>query len=88
MTLNDALSILIDQRLAQPASEKPPPAADRNKCRGPPPDIMQIVKDLRRLSPKWDVRSLSSELREPTGRGGRKSLRARGDEGHQETKAL
>ena len=34
------------------------------------------------------TKSLLSELRESSGRGGEKILRARGDEGHQENKAL
>jgi hypothetical protein len=45
-----------------------PFAADRNKYRDPQPDIMQRVKDLGTLSPKWDViiKSLPSGLRDPS----------------------
>jgi hypothetical protein len=50
------------------------------------PDIMQRVRDLGALRPKWDVytKSLSSELREPHQRGGRKKVR--GAEGLEDTK--
>jgi hypothetical protein len=37
---------------------------------------------------KFFIKSLSSELREPCGRGDRKSVRVRADGGHQENKAL
>jgi hypothetical protein len=45
-------------------------------------------RDLGALSLKWDVsiKSLHSELREPCRRGGRTSLRARGDGEHKENK--
>jgi hypothetical protein len=47
------------------------------------------VRDLATLNPKWNVsiKSLSSWFREPYRRGGRKSVRARGDGEHQESKA-
>ena len=43
------------QDLAQPSSEKLPPAADGNKYRDPQPDIMQRVRDLGTLRPKRNV---------------------------------
>ena len=54
---------LIEQCLAQPSSEKLPPAAGGNKYRDPQSDMMQRVKDLGTLSPKWDIPiKFSSEL--------------------------
>ena len=41
--------------LAQPSSEMLPLAADGNKYRDPHPDIMQRIRDLETLFPKWDV---------------------------------
>jgi hypothetical protein len=48
------------------------------------------MREMGTISPKWDVsiKSLPSELRETQRREGRKSVRARGDERHQESKAL
>jgi hypothetical protein len=45
-----------------------------NKYKNPQPDIMQRVRYLRTLSPKWDVsiKSFSPELSEPCGFGGRR----------------
>jgi hypothetical protein len=53
-------------------------------------DIMQKVRDLAILSPKWNssIKSLSARLRKPCGRGNRKSIRARGDGGHKEDNVL
>lgn len=67
-----------------------PSAADGNTYRVPQPDIAESKGDLGILSPKWNVfvKYIPSELREPVGRGFRKSLRARSDRGHQEKKAL
>ena len=50
----------------------------------------QTVRDLRILSYKWDVsiKSIPSKLKGIGRREGRKSVRARGDGGHQENKAL
>ena len=59
--------------------------------RDPPPDIVGVgEKDLGTHSSKWDVsiKSLPSEFRESLGRGGEGNVRARGDRGHQENKAL
>lgn len=57
-------------------------SCSRWEHRGPQPDLKQSVRDLGILSPKWDVsiKFLPSELREPQGRGDRKSVRARGTE--------
>jgi hypothetical protein len=54
------------------------------------PDLMQGVRDLGTLSPKWGVSNkfFLSELRLPCRREGRKDIRVRGDGGHQEDKAL
>ena len=49
---NKQSAILIDKPLAQPSSEKLPPAADGNKYRDPQPDITQREKDLGTLCPK------------------------------------
>jgi hypothetical protein len=45
---------------------------------GSKPDIFQRSRDPATFSPKWNVsiKSLPSGLKEPFGRGGRKSLRA------------
>ena len=53
-------------------------------------DIAQKVRDHVTLSSKWDIsiKSLLSELRKPHRRGDRKSIRASGDGGNQENKAL
>lgn len=66
-----------------------PPAADGNKWDSQP-DIMQIMRNLGRLSPKWDVSiiSLPSRFREPHRSGDRKNVRASGDEGPQLNKTL
>jgi hypothetical protein len=68
-------SFLLQQMRAN--AETPPP---------PQPDITHIVRDC------WDtqllIKSLPSGLREHNERGGRKSVRARGDGGHQAFKAL
>ena len=80
----------LDQCLRQLSAEELPPAGDGSKYRDPQPDIMQRMRDLRTLHPKGDfsIKSLSSELREACGRGGRKSVRARGNRGHHENKAF
>ena len=51
---------------------------------------MERVRNFRTLSPKRDIfiKSLPSRISEPRGRGGRESVRARGDGGHQESKTL
>ena len=56
----------------------------------PKSDNIQRVRDLKTLSPKMvvSIKSLPLGLREPFGRGDRKSLRARGDGGHQDNKIL
>ena len=58
--------------------------------RDPQSDNVQRARDLRALSPKWDVsvKTFPSELTERCGKGGRKSLRARQDKGHQGNKVL
>ena len=62
-----------------PTSERLPPVS---RHRDPQPGIMQRVRDLGTLSPMWvvSIKSLPSGLREPHGRGGRKSVRVRGEE--------
>jgi hypothetical protein len=69
-------AIHIDECLAQPSSEKLPPAADGDKHRGPQPGTMQRVRGLGTWSPKWVVaiKFLPSELREPGGRRGREII--------------
>jgi hypothetical protein len=76
----------MDQCLAQPSSEMFPPAADGRKYRDPQTDIIQKVRDLGTQSSKWDVsiKSFSSGLREPHRRGGKKSVRAKGNGGYQD----
>jgi hypothetical protein len=78
------------QCLAQPSSEKLPPAADRDRYRDPQPYNMQKVRDLETLSPKLDlsIKSFPLEPREPNSRGSRKCARARGDHRHQENKTF
>lgn len=48
------------------------------------------MRDLRTLSPKWNIsiKSLPARFRKPCGGEGRKSIRARGDGGHQEDMVL
>jgi hypothetical protein len=43
---NKQSAILIDKPLAQPSSEKLPPAADGNKYRDSQPEMMQKVRSL------------------------------------------
>ena len=64
------------------------PAADGKKRRSLKPSILQSVRDHGPLRIRGDVfiKSLSSGLREPHGRGDTKSARARGDVRHQENK--
>ena len=66
-TLTDFIVFLLLQRM--------------NKGRNPQPDTMSRVRTLETLSsnPDVSIKSLLSELREPQGRGGRKSVRGRGD---------
>jgi hypothetical protein len=54
----------------------------------PQVDIMQRVRDLKTLYPKWKVsiKFLPLVIKDPLERGVRKSVRARGDGGHQENK--
>lgn len=56
----------------------------RNKYRDPQPDNMQRVRNLVKLSPKWQssIKPLCSGFREPCRREGRKSIRSREDDGH------
>ena len=51
---------------------------------------VQSVRNLRTLVSKWKVstKSFYSGLRKLYARGGEKSLGARGDKGHQETKVF
>jgi hypothetical protein len=93
---------LISTFLIQPSPEKLPSVADGNKYRDPQSDIIhrhreretqrqtqrQRDRDLGTHSSKWDVsiKSLPSELREPQGRGGRESVRARGTEDTRSTR--
>lgn len=68
-----------------PSSERLPYAADQNKYRDPQSVTQSLrVRDLGVLSSNWDVpiKSHPSGLREICGRGGRKGVRTRGDEGH------
>lgn len=68
-----------------PLSERLPYAADQNKYRDPQSVTQSLrVKDFGAFSSNWDVsvKSHPSGLREIYGRGGRKDVRARGDEGH------
>ena len=53
-------------------------------------DNYQLLRKECSLSPKWNVsiKSLHPELGEPHRKGGEKSVRVRGDGGHQENKAL
>ena len=64
-----------------------PPTANGNKYRDPRPDIMQRLRDLGTLWPKWDVsiKSLPSGFRELSEKGDRKSVRSGVDEEHQRT---
>lgn len=57
--------------------------------RDPQPDIMQRVRPWENSS-RWNVsnQSLPSVLRELLKRGDKKSIRARGDGGHQRNKTL
>lgn len=54
------------------------------------PDNVQRMREPGTLSPKWDIAIKLRLLgpREPCRRGGRKSMVARGDGGHQENKAF
>lgn len=63
-------------------------AADGNRCRNPQPDLMQRVRDLKTLIPKFDVfpKSLPSGFTENTLLKGRH--RARGVREHKENKAF
>jgi hypothetical protein len=64
--------------------------ANERKHRDPQQTLTQAVRELVILSPKWDVsiKSIPLELTDLCRRGGRKSLRGRGDGGHQESKVL
>lgn len=66
-----------DLYLAQPISDKLPPATDENKYRDPQPDNMQRVKDLGTLSPKMEgsIKFFLAGTRKLCGRGGRKSVK-------------
>ena len=73
--------------LLQPSSKRLSPVANGNKYRDPQPDITHW--DPCSHSSKWNVsiKSLSSEFREPHGRGGKKNVRLRVHWEHQEIKA-
>lgn len=45
----------MNQYLAQSSSERFPPTQERKKHRDSQPDIMQRAKNLKTLSPKWDI---------------------------------
>lgn len=81
--------ILTDQCRAQPSSEKVPPAGDGNKDRDPRQRQMHWVRDVGTLSPKWNaaIRFLPTGQKEPCGRGGRRTLRARWGGRYEENKA-
>jgi hypothetical protein len=75
----------MDRCLAQPSSEKLPPAADGNKYRGSLPDIIQRALEhfaLNGMSPSTSPCPAASGLRKPYGGKGTKSLRVRGDRGY------
>ena len=69
----------MDKYLAQPSSEKFPPEEHGNKYSNSHLGNMQRVKDHGILSPKLvvPIKSFPLGLREPYGREGGKSLRAR-----------
>lgn len=69
--------MLTEWCLLQPSSERLPPVADRTGCRGPQSDNMWRESEF-----KISVLSINSEVNQ--GRGGRKTLGAKGDRGHQE----
>lgn len=58
-----------------------PPTADGNKYREPQADNMPRERNLETLNHKWNasIKSVPLELREHCGRGGIKSVGARGD---------
>lgn len=81
--------MLTDQCLAQPWSEKFLPAADGTNTETYSYTIYR-VRDLETSSPQWYVtnKSLSLSLKEPSRRGGGKSVTTRGEGGYQENKAF
>lgn len=82
------LSPLINVLLSE--SQKVLPAANKNTYRDPQPDVMQIMRDHRSLSHKWNVsiKALPSGFGELHRRGCRKRVGARGDDEHQGNKGL
>ena len=77
-----------DLCLAQPTSDKLPPATDENKHRDPQTDNMQKVRDLGTLSPNREgsIKFFLTGTRKLCGRGGRKSIKARGDGRYRESR--
>ena len=80
-------SMLTDWKyLVQPSSEKLPPTADGKKYKHPQSRHYKENERFWNTKTKWEVsiKSLTQEVREPLKRGGKKSVRARGDGGHQD----
>ena len=78
-------SMLTDWKyLVQPSSEKLPPTADGKKYKHPQSRHYKENERFWNTKTKWEVsiKSLTQEVREPLKRGGKKSVRARGDGGH------
>ena len=83
---NDNL-LLIDQCLDGPATKNLPPPVGDNKTSDLQWNKLQRIRDLGRLSPKWDAPlKLSSGLQKPRGKGGRRLLNAVGLEDTQESR--
>jgi hypothetical protein len=85
MITND-IRLNSDLCLPQQSPEKLPSTIHGNKYRDPQPDDIQRVRNFGALIPKLDVfiKSFPSGFRQPRGREGRKSVRARGEGGHQD----